>query len=156
MTAAAENEAIVRRFYDELWNCWRLEVADEIISGTVRFRGSLGSTCHGRDDFKRYVETVRAAFPDWHNRVDEIFALDDRVVTRMTWSGTHRGALENIEPTGAHVEYAGAAFFRLQEGLIEQAWVVGDTQELWRALGVLAQPSSATLHPSSSRKSAKH
>jgi predicted ester cyclase len=84
-----------------------------------------------------YVEEVRAAFPDWRNQVDEILAVDDRVVTCMTWSGTHRGALGDIEPTDAHVEYAGAAFFRLKDGLIEEAWVVGDTQKLWRALGVL-------------------
>jgi hypothetical protein len=65
------NEAVVRRFYDELWNRWQLGVADE-------------------------------------------------------------------------VEYAGAAFFRLGEGVIEEAWVVGDTQELWRALGVLAhEPAPA-------------
>jgi predicted ester cyclase len=83
------------------------------------------------------VEEVRAAFPDWHNQVDEILAVDDRVVTRMTWSGTHRGALGDIEPTDARVEYAGAAFFRLKDGLIVEAWVVGDTQKLWRALGVL-------------------
>jgi steroid delta-isomerase-like uncharacterized protein len=132
------NEAVVRRFYDELWNHRQLGIADEIVSDTLRFRGSLGAVYEGREDFERYVESVCAAFPDWHNRVDEIFAIEDRVVTRMTWTGTHRGELGGVLPTGAHVEYAGAAFFRLAEGLIEEAWVVGDTQELWRALGVLA------------------
>lgn len=131
------NEAVIRRFYDELWNAWRLDVAEEIVSTTVRFRGSLGTTCVGREDFKRYVESVRTAFPDWHNRIDEILAVGDRVVTRMTWSGTHRGALGDIEPTGARVEYCGVGFFRLSDGVIEDAWVVGDTQELWRALGRL-------------------
>lgn len=132
-----ENEALVRRFYGELWNRWQLDLADEIVSGDLRFRGSLGAECEGRDEFKRYVETVRAAFPDWHNRIDEILASGDRVVTRMTWSGTQRGALGDIPPIGRHVEYAGAAFFQLKANLIEKAWVVGDTQELWRALGVL-------------------
>jgi predicted ester cyclase len=132
-----ENEAVVRRFYDELWNRWELDVADEIVSDALRFRGSLGTVCEGRDDFKRYVEGVRAAFPDWHNRIDQALATDDRVVTRMTWSGTHRGVLGAVEPTGAYVEYAGAAFFRLAGGVIDEAWVVGDTQELWRALGLL-------------------
>lgn len=46
----------------------------------------------------------------------------------MTWTGTHRGPLGSVEPTGAKVEYPGAAFFRLANGLIEEAWVVGDTQ----------------------------
>ena len=131
------NEAVVRRFYDELWNRWRLELAGELVSEAIRFRGSLGTACEGLEDFERYVEGVRAAFPDWHNRIDEIIASEDRVVTRMTWTGTHRGMLADLEPTGAWVEYAGAAFFRLDGDLIVEAWVVGDTQELWRALGVL-------------------
>jgi predicted ester cyclase/ketosteroid isomerase-like protein len=132
-----ENVAVVRRFYDELWNRWQLGIVDEIVSDKLRFRGSLGTVCNGCEELKHYVEGVRAAFPDWHNRVDEIIAVDDRVVARMTWSGTHRGPLGDIESTGAAVEYSGAAFFRLSGGLIDEAWVVGDTQELWRALGML-------------------
>lgn len=137
MSVAQGNEAIVRRFYDELWNEWRLGAADEIVSPAIRFRGSLGTTATGREEFIRYTETVRAAFPDWHNRVDELLCSGDRVATQMTWSGTHRGDLGGIAATGERVEYVGAAFFRLADGLIEEAWVVGDTQELWRVLGRL-------------------
>lgn len=131
------NEAVVRRFYEELWNEWRLDVAEEIVSVGLRFRGSLGTTLVGREEFQRYVETIRRVFPDWHNQIDEILAAGGRVVTRMTWSGTHRGTLDNVEATGASVEYCGGAFFRLTGGMIEEAWVVGDTQELRRALGQL-------------------
>jgi len=131
------NEAVVRRFYEELWNEWRFDVAAEIVAADVRFRGSLGSDLIGCERLLRYMDRVRSAFPDWHNRIDEVIAADDRVVTRMTWTGTHRGPLGEIAPTGAHVEYCGAALFRLADGLIEEAWVVGDTQELWRALGEL-------------------
>ena len=131
------NEAVVRRFYEELWNGWRLDTASEIVAVDVRFRGSLGSEAGGREQFLRYVEQVRGAFPDWHNRIDEIIVSGNRVVTRMTWTGTHRGSLADFPATGAHVEYCGAALFRLAHGMIEEAWVVGDTQELWRALGKL-------------------
>ncbi len=137
MVPEQDNETVIRRFYDELWNEWRLDLTDEIVSATIRFRGSLGTTLTGRDEFKGYVETVRGAFPNWHNQVDEIISTGDRVVTRMTWTGTHRGKLGDVEPTGASVEYVGAAFFRLADGLVGEAWVVGDTQELWRALGQL-------------------
>jgi C-1 hydroxylase len=145
---ADANLMLVRRFYEELWNGRRLDVAGEIVAEAVRFRGTLGTVCDGRDEFKRYAEDTLAAFPDWHNRIDEIFAVGDRVIARMTWSGTHRGALAGIPPTGARVEYAGAAFFRLAGGLIEEAWVVGDTQELWRALGV-APPKDRPASPRS-------
>jgi steroid delta-isomerase-like uncharacterized protein len=131
-----EGEAVVRRFYEELWNRWRLELAEELMAPDVRFRGTLGRVCEGRDEFRSYAEAVRAAFPDWHNRIDELLAVGDRVVTRMTWNGTHQGPLGDVEPTGARVEYPGAAFFRVADGLIEEAWVVGDTGALWR-MGLL-------------------
>jgi steroid delta-isomerase-like uncharacterized protein len=131
------NEEIVERFYCELWNNWDLDVADEILAEDLRFRGTLGSTLEGREPFKSYVETVRRAFPDWHNRIDETITCGNRVVTRMTWSGTHEGVLAGVEPTGARVEYVGAAIFRISAGRIEEAWVIGDTQQLWRALGKL-------------------
>ena len=129
------NAAVVRRFYEELWNQWRLELADELLSPQIRFRGSRGSKLSGREEFKRYVGTTRSAFADWHNQIDELLAADDRVVTRMTWSGTHTGTFAGIQPRGARVEYVGAGFFRLAEGLIEEAWIVGDSQAFWDALG---------------------
>jgi steroid delta-isomerase-like uncharacterized protein len=138
---ANANEVVIRRFYQELWNEWRLDQAAELVAADVRFRGSLGSEMRGRDQFIRYVETVRAAFPDWHNQIDEILTSGDRVATRMTWTGTHRGVLGKTEPTGAQVRYCGAAFFRLSAGVIEDGWVVGDTQRLWRALGSLDIPA---------------
>jgi predicted ester cyclase len=115
------NTRVVERFYHELWNRWNLDTADEILAEDLRFRGTLGSVLEGREDFKGYVETVRCAFPDWHNRIDEVISCGDgRVVTRMTWSGTHEGRLADVGPTGARVEYVGAAIFRISAGRIEE------------------------------------
>jgi steroid delta-isomerase-like uncharacterized protein len=128
------NEAVVRRFYNELWNQWQLDLVDELLSPNVRFRGSRGARLAGRDAFRRYAESTRAGFPDWKNRIDEILAVEDRVVTRMTWTGTHTGEFDGIAPTGSRVEYVGAAFFRFEEALITEAWVVGDSHAFWAAL----------------------
>jgi predicted ester cyclase len=147
MTVVQANEAVVRRFYEELWNEHRPILAEEIIADAIRFRGSLGTTLTGREEFKRYVEMVLTAFPDWDNKIDEMLATGDRVVTRMTWSGTHLGRLGNVEPTRARVQYCGAGFFRLSDGVIEEAWIVGDTQELWRALYVARDGDLRPLVP---------
>jgi steroid delta-isomerase-like uncharacterized protein len=124
---------LVRRFYDELWNQWRLDVADEILAADLRFRGTLDELA-GRDAFKAYAASIRAAFPDWHNQVDELFDLETRVITRMTWSGTHRGPWRGIAPTGRRVVYPGAAFFTIEDGRIRAAWIVGDTSSVWAAM----------------------
>jgi steroid delta-isomerase-like uncharacterized protein len=133
-------ETLVRRFYDELWNQWRLDVAAEILAHDLQFRGSLGTHERGRTAFLAYVERVRCAFPDWHNQVDELFAAGDRVVARLTWSGTHRGPFAGLAPTGASVSYVGAGLFTVANGLIAAAWIVGDTQELWRSIGLFNPP----------------
>jgi hypothetical protein len=58
---------LARRFYDELWNGWRLVVADEILAENIAFHGTLGPQLYGRDAVKNYVAQVRAAFPDPEN-----------------------------------------------------------------------------------------
>jgi predicted ester cyclase len=78
------NKAVVVHFYEELCNEWKLDLINDTLSEHIRFRASLGSIVNGRDEFKRYLEMVKAAFPDWHHRIEEILAVDDRVVTRLT------------------------------------------------------------------------
>ncbi len=56
------NKAIIRRYYEELWNGWQLDLAEELIASDIRFRGSLGVQVEGREGFKQYVTRVRAAF----------------------------------------------------------------------------------------------
>src|SRR5688572_13853506 len=65
-------EQRVRRFYDELWNEWRFDLADDLLSDDVRFRGSLGTETEGRAGFLEYARRVRTAFPDFHNRIDDL------------------------------------------------------------------------------------
>jgi steroid delta-isomerase-like uncharacterized protein len=131
---AARNRAVVARFYDIVWNQWNLAAADELIAEDVRFRGSLGTRVFGINGFRRYVEQVRAAFPDFHNQVDDFIADGEKIVARLTCTGTHRGELFGIPPTGSRVTYAAVAILALNDAKIQDAYVVGDTQEISRAL----------------------
>lgn len=140
------NRDAVRRFYDVVWNRWDTAAAADVVAADVRFRGSLGSSLVGREGFLNYVEQVRTAFPDFHNQVDDLIVEDDTVVARLTCAGTHRGELFGIPPTGRRITYAAIAILRLDEGRIKDAWVVGDTQELWRALET-APPTTSREPP---------
>lgn len=131
------NEVVIRRFYDELWNEWRLSVADVILAPDVRFRGTLGTSGIGIDHFKAYFEQARKAFPDLHAQIDELIVAGEVVVARLTWSATHAGEIFGIPATSRRWSYVGAAIFHLNAGKIQDAWVVGDTQELWRAIGAV-------------------
>ena|SRR5262245_65963093 len=129
-----ENKSLVRRYYEAMWNCWDFALADELIAEDVSFRGSLGVSVQGREGFKDYMRTVRRAFPDFQNRVEELVAEGDRVVARLTYTGTHRGELFGIPPTGRPVGYAGVAFFRITGSRIVEGWVLGDVHGLTQQL----------------------
>ena len=128
------NKALIGRYYHEMWNLWDFAVADELIAEAIAFRGSLGMNVRGRKDFKEYMRTVQRAFPDFHNRIEELIAEGDKVVARLTYTGTHRGQLFGIEPTGKKVTYAGIAIFRIAEHFVAEGSVLGDTRGLMQQL----------------------
>jgi steroid delta-isomerase-like uncharacterized protein len=126
----AGNKAVVRRYYEGLWNRWDFALADELLAEGLTFRGSLGVSVRGREGFRGYMEAVRRAFPDFHNRVEELIAEGDTVMARLTYTGTHRGELFGVPPTGRFVTYAGVAIFRFAAGRITEGWVLGDVPGL--------------------------
>lgn len=135
-----QNKNLVRRFFDEMWNPWNFEKADELLTPDIVFRGTLGNELKGRDAFRGYMGKVEAAFPDFHNAIEEISAEDDRVIARTLYRGTHRGEIFGLAPTGKTITYAGAAFFRIADGKIAHGWVLGDVVSLLRQLGASSLP----------------
>ena len=84
--------------------------------------------------------TVRRAFPDFHNHIEELVAEDNKVVARLTYTGTHHGVLFGIGPTGKRVTYAGVAVFRIEAGRITEGWVLGDVHALLLQLSGGGEP----------------
>jgi steroid delta-isomerase-like uncharacterized protein len=137
-----KNRALVRRYYDELWNQWRLDLMPELLVGDFRFRGSFGVTARGHRAFGDYVQMVRDAFPDFRNHVESMLAEDNRVVARLQYTGTHRGKIFGLTPSGTRVSYAGVAIFAIGGNQIMSGWVLSDRYELMQQLGAIpeAQP----------------
>ena len=134
-----ENKATIRRYYDDLWNAWNLEAAADLISPDIEFRGSLGITVQGIDGFKGYVATVRSAFPDFHNHVEDLIAEGNKVVARLTYRGTHLGEIFGLAPTGRPMEYPGIAIFGIGDGKIYEGWVMGDAWCLYQQISAPAE-----------------
>lgn len=127
-------KAIVRRFYDDIWNVFDVAPADEIIAPDVVFRGTLEEGSTDREGFKRYVREIQAAFPDFHQRIDEMYTDGETCIARMYWSATHTNAFRGIQPTGRKFGYPGVGIFRINGGVIRECWVVGDTWGMWKVI----------------------
>jgi len=68
------------------------------------------------------VDSFRSAFPDGEMVVDELVAEGDRVVARVTMSGTHRGEYAGMRGTGRVVRAEGIEIFRLADGKLAEGW----------------------------------
>jgi predicted ester cyclase len=127
VTAIAD---LVRHFYDDLWNRWDDALVDTVLAPSFEFRGSLGTTTTGRDGWRSYRDSVRAGSSDFHNSVVTLVCDGPSAAARLLYSGTHTGQLLGLPPTGRRFEYAGAAFFEVEDGLLGVAWVLGDLTSL--------------------------
>ena len=92
-----------------------------------------------------------AAFPDLHFEVEQEFTSGDQGVVCWRVTGTHRGELFGIPPTGRRVEYHACGVFRLRGGKVAHVRTYLDTGTILRQLGVLPggdQPPGAPPAPS--------
>jgi steroid delta-isomerase-like uncharacterized protein len=109
-----------------MWNRWDLSLARELLAEDLRFHGSLGTNANGISEFCAYARSVWLAFPDFHNEIEDLIAEADRVVARLTYTGTHRGEVLGVGATGRTVRYPGVAWIRIRDDKIAEMQVVAD------------------------------
>ena len=134
---SSENEALVRRYVEEVYDQRRLDVVDEIFAPDFTLHDpDLPGGARGPEGMKRVAETFVGAFPDLQVSLNDEFSSGDKVVTRWTSMGTHQGELMGIAPTGNRVEVTAVGIWRVAEGKIAEAWVVFDALGMMQQLGV--------------------
>jgi predicted ester cyclase len=69
--------------------------------------------------------------------VEDLIGEEDKVVARLTATGTHTGKLGPIEPTGRKATWSGIRIFRMEAGKIAEHWAIWDDVSLGRQLGIL-------------------
>ena len=139
-TATHSNEGIVCRLYDEVFSQGRLSVVDEIVSPDfVDHIPTLlpGQPTRGRESMRWFAQQYRAAFPDLQIAIEDTIVSDDRVVTRVTWSGTHEGMILGIDPTRRRINAMGIDIARITDGRIAEHWGQIDVLTIIAQLGFL-------------------
>ena len=137
--SAAENKAMLQRFYDEGWNANNLDIYDEVVTEDFHeWPGVPG--LEGREGFRQLNVIFRAAMPDIWVTVDRLAAEGDRVACRWTSTGTHQGELFGIPPTGNTVSVTATVLYRVEDGKLAEGWINRDDVGLMRQLGVIPAP----------------
>jgi predicted ester cyclase len=130
MSEHEDNAALMRRYYEEVFNCRNLAFLRAHLHPEVVGHGP------GIDDELRGIEQVEAfsayvfeAYDDYRFTLDETIAEGDRVVVRGRVAATHRA-------TGRPVRFFGITIYRLEAGRIREYWRAYDRLDLYdRQLG---------------------
>jgi steroid delta-isomerase-like uncharacterized protein len=121
--AIEENKALVRRFYEEVWDRGNVEFAQEVFTDDY-LRHDLRPTAAapGPQGQLQIAAAFRAAFPDLRWHVDLLLAEGDLVAGQWTASGTNTGPWAGMAATGRHATFSGVNIFRIRDGKVVEIW----------------------------------
>jgi predicted ester cyclase len=138
-----ENKALVKDFFEQVWNNKNLDLLDEVYSPDFVLHALWQNTsaggaieAHGIEPAKKVIGGWLAGFPDMTVTVDDQVAEGDRVGSRHTSTGTHTETFMGMAPTGKKATITGMTITRIENGKMAEAWTAWDALGMFEQLGL--------------------
>ena len=132
-----KNKAIHRRLFEDVWSQGKLYLIDELFITDLVDHIPGVPDIHGTEELKEYISIQRTVFPDIKFTIEDQIAEGDKLVTRWIFTGTHKGELMGIPPTGVQATVTGISFSRIAGGKIVECWSNCDDLGMLQQLGVI-------------------
>jgi steroid delta-isomerase-like uncharacterized protein len=132
----ASEEAVARRFYEEMCTGRKLDLAEELFTSDHVMHDPQVPSEPGPRGMADVVSVYQQG-ADGRWTIEEIFSAGDRVVVRWTGSGSHVGELNGVPPTGRPIRVDAICIHRMADGKIAETWEVWDTLGLLQQIGVV-------------------
>ena len=132
-----QNIKRVQKYWDDVWNKGNLQAVADFYHPNAK---------HGDDfsieGFQKGVASQREAFPDFKVVINDIFATGDKVVTEVTYIGTHTGKkMFKQEPLGKTIKVPGIDIFTFKDGKCVNHQHVADHLDLVLQMGIELTPT---------------
>ncbi len=134
---SAENKALVRRFYEEVFHQGNVTLVDQLFSPSFARHSPPSPDVRGPTEVKQFCTALRAAFPDIHYTLEDMVAEGDKVVLRWSAQATQQGKFMSVAPTGQSVTLSGTVTFLIQNGQFHEEWSHWDALGLMQQLGIV-------------------
>jgi steroid delta-isomerase-like uncharacterized protein len=135
-----QNKALIRRWFEEVWNQGRADAIPELFADEGVAHGlsdDAANPLRGPAGFLPFHTQFREAFPNIEVVVEDQIAEDDMVATRCSVRGKHTGHSLGFAATQAPVEFTGVTITRIKDGKIVEAWNNFDFMKMYRQLGAI-------------------
>ena len=140
-SSAEANKDLIRRFVEAIPNRGDLDSAVDFLHADCLVHFAYMPDIEGLEEFKQIPLTIRTAFPDLHETIDDLIAEGDKVVERFTLHGTHQGDFMGVPATGRPVSWTSLAVYRLLDGKIAEIWAEGNFLGLCLQVGAVSPVS---------------
>lgn len=135
-----ENKALIRRWFEEVWNKGREEAINEMFAEDGIAHGladESGEPLRGPNGFKPFFRNFRTAFPDIEVVVEDTITEGEKVAARCTVRGKHQSDTLGFAATQRPMEITGMTIVRVRDGKIIEAWNNFDFMSMFKQLGAL-------------------
>ncbi len=140
MTDTEQNKTLVSDFIEALFTKGDLDAVDRYLAPDFVNHDPPFGVSTDREGIRSAGALMRAGFPDWQSDQHLVVGERDIVVEHFTASGTHRGEVMGVAPTGNTVVLKGINIFRVTEGRIVERWGRLDDLGFLSQLGVVRLP----------------
>ena len=128
-----ENKAVVRRFV-EAYNTGNVDLLDDILAPDY-FDHTNQVDAEG---LKMLIRMAFAAFPDYHETIEDIIAEGDKVwILVRTNTGKHTGEFMGVAPTGKKLTTLAVDILRVVNGKIVEYRDIVDRLDFLNQLGIV-------------------
>jgi steroid delta-isomerase-like uncharacterized protein len=125
---------------EALFNRGELDRVEEFVTEDFVNHEAWPGEDPGYEGFRLRLRRLREAIPDIHMEVEDMIAEGDTVAYRATLSGTHRGALMGMAPTGRAFRVQHMHWLRMRDGRSSEHWAVRDDLGMLQQLGIIPAP----------------
>jgi predicted ester cyclase len=91
-------------------------------------------------DMEPFIKMFYTSFPDYKHEIEDIIAADDKVVCRISFTGTSTNPFMGMSPSGEKFRYVGIQIFQFANSKVTNFWAVEDELGLMMQLGLELRP----------------
>jgi predicted ester cyclase len=138
--SAEENKAVILRLFDEVYNGHNLDALDELVAEDVVNHSATEEHKRGIEGFRHVMEWGTALMPDGRYELLDVIAEGDKVACHVRVSGTMRGELFGVPPTGKSAAFEHVHWHRVAGGKLVERWAVRDDLGALIQFGIIDPP----------------
>jgi predicted ester cyclase len=139
------NSKMIERIPLEVFNNGNFGLLDEIVATDFVEHVPQPGFSPTREGFKKTAIALKTAFPDLHYTIDDSIESGDRIVHRLTASGTMKGDFNGMPATGKRATWTEIHIGRVVNGRLTEHWGLIDQLGMLVQLGVVPAPGRVAV-----------